>query len=260
MGGGGSIVYTSTRIASRLQSRCEGSINFRISTVRHCPATFASYILSINLEILVRAVNSASSKRTPRCVSNLYAISVNIKRQSSFFFFFFSLNLCFSGRFIANDEREKDEKFSRAIPVLNQLRGNRFNRTIFTATRENYRGGGGGFVLIRHSDSAVGAEPFRRRQNDCSDSMRSGIWQLAVWRGGRMERRNKLSQCCRADEKSLSGRKRSAGLSPPFSLSLHLSVCLSHPRRILVSAPSLILFLLVSTLFRRAWRRESAGI
>lgn len=52
--------------------------------------------------------------------------------------------------------------------------------------------------------------------------MRSGIWQLAVGGGGPVERRNKLSECCRADEKSLSGRKRSDGLAPSLSRSFSL--------------------------------------
>jgi len=50
-------------------------------------------------------------------------------------------------------------------------------------------------------------------------------WHLTVGSLGR-ERRNKLSECCRADEKSLSGRKRSGGLSLllPFSFLLSLFI------------------------------------
>jgi len=79
-------------------------------------------------------------------------------------------------------------------------------------------------ALIRHADS--GRETFSsvdRMIVRIQCAVAFGSWQFRV--GGR-ERRNKLSESCRADEKSLSGRKRSGGLSPLFSL--FLSVCFSH--------------------------------
>lgn len=79
-------------------------------------------------------------------------------------------------------------------------------------------------ALIRHADSGRGTFSSADRmivRIQCAVAF--GSWQFGA--GGR-ERRNKLSESCRADEKSLSGRKRSGGLSLLFSL--FLSVCFSH--------------------------------
>lgn len=117
--------------------------------------------------------------------------------------------------------------------------GNRFDRTIFIATRGNYGVG----ALIRHADSGRGTFSSADRmivRIQCAVAF--GSWQFGA--GGR-ERRNKLSESCRADEKSLSGRKRSGGLSLLFSL--FLSVCFSHSP----SSPRALSPILSRTSFQR---------
>lgn len=124
--------------------------------------------------------------------------------------------LCHSLR--TTRERGNAENLARFCHLTTP--GNRFNRTIFIATRGNYGVG----ALIRHADSGRGTFSSVDRMIVCIQcAVAFGSWQFGA--GGR-ERRNKLSESCRADEKSLSGRKRSGGLSPLFSL--FLSVCFSH--------------------------------
>lgn len=75
--------------------------------------------------------------------------------------------------------------------------------------------------------------------------MRSGIWQLAVGGGGPVERRNKLSECCRADEKSLSGRNAPMG-SRHRSLALSLFLSVFPSLSLSLSTPSLLSLFLLS--------------
>lgn len=80
-------------------------------------------------------------------------------------------------------------------------------------------------ALIRRADSGA-RNLFQCRQNDCSDSMRSGIWQLAVW--GQAGGNDGIScQRVAGPMKSLcQGENAPVGFRLLFSL--FLSVCFSH--------------------------------